>query len=89
MIRLVIVKTLGNVIMSLSDIAAGKTRHIPYRNSKLTFLLKNSLGGNAFTSMIATISGERFYAKQRCVKVFLARCSKAFLHCDILPEAGL
>ena len=51
--------TLGNVIMSLADIAMGKTRHIPYRNSKLTFLLKDSLGGNAFTSMIATISSAK------------------------------
>lgn len=33
-----------------------KTLHIPYRDSKLTFLLKDSLGGNAKTLMIATIT---------------------------------
>ena len=30
--------------------------HVPYRDSKLTFVLKNCLGGNSKTFMIATIS---------------------------------
>ncbi|XP_078338905.1 kinesin-like protein KIF15 isoform X1 [Crassostrea virginica] len=46
---------LGNVIMSLVDIAHGKSRHIPYRDSRLTFLLRDSLGGNAKTHIIACI----------------------------------
>ncbi|GCC34200.1 hypothetical protein chiPu_0012673 [Chiloscyllium punctatum] len=45
---------LGNVINSLADKA--KRAHIPYRDSKLTRLLKDSLGGNCRTVMIATIS---------------------------------
>lgn len=44
---------LGNAINALTD---PKTRHIPYRDSKLTRLLQNSLGGNCKTSMIAMIS---------------------------------
>ncbi|KAG1676987.1 Kinesin-like protein KIF3A [Nymphon striatum] len=44
--------TLGNVIFSLVD---GKCTHIPYRNSKLTRLLQDSLGGNSKTIMIANI----------------------------------
>ncbi|XP_063415196.1 kinesin-like protein KIF3A [Mytilus trossulus] len=44
--------TLGNVISSLVD---GKSTHIPYRNSKLTRLLQDSLGGNSKTAMIANI----------------------------------
>lgn len=44
---------LGNVISSLVD---GKTHHIPYRDSKLTRLLQDSLGGNTKTIMIAAIS---------------------------------
>ncbi|XP_041667955.1 kinesin family member 3Cb isoform X2 [Cheilinus undulatus] len=44
---------LGNVISALVD---GKSTHIPYRDSKLTRLLQDSLGGNAKTVMIATVS---------------------------------
>lgn len=44
---------LGNVISALVD---GKGSHIPYRNSKLTRLLKDSLGGNSKTAMIAMLS---------------------------------
>ncbi|XP_071091523.1 kinesin-like protein KIF15-B isoform X1 [Haliotis cracherodii] len=47
--------TLGNVMMSLVDIAHGKSRHVPYRDSKLTFLLRDSLGGNAKTHIVACI----------------------------------
>lgn len=47
---------LGNVIMGLVEQSAGKHRHVHYRDSKLTFLLKDSLGGNSKTFMIATIS---------------------------------
>jgi len=44
---------LGNVICALVD---GKNQHIPYRDSKLTRLLQDSLGGNTKTVMIAAIS---------------------------------
>jgi len=44
---------LGNVISSLTN---PNTFHISYRDSKLTRLLKESLGGNAKTSLIVTVS---------------------------------
>ncbi|XP_053280584.1 kinesin-like protein KIF3B isoform X2 [Pleuronectes platessa] len=43
---------LGNVISALVD---GRSSHIPYRDSKLTRLLQDSLGGNACTVMVANI----------------------------------
>ncbi|OMP01569.1 hypothetical protein COLO4_11727 [Corchorus olitorius] len=48
--------TLGHVIMILVDVANGKPRHVPYRDSKLTFLLQDSLGGNSKTMIIANVS---------------------------------
>ncbi|NXL12600.1 KI18A protein, partial [Mesembrinibis cayennensis] len=46
---------LGNVINALAN-PKSKKQHIPYRNSKLTRLLKDSLGGNCRTIMIAAVS---------------------------------
>ncbi|KAH1104254.1 hypothetical protein GYH30_037922 [Glycine max] len=48
--------TLGLVIMNLVSISNGKSQHVPYRDSKLTFLLQDSLGGNSKTIIIANIS---------------------------------
>ncbi|XP_027112402.1 kinesin-like protein KIN-12D isoform X1 [Coffea arabica] len=48
--------TLGHVIMVLVDVANGRPRHIPYRDSRLTFLLQDSLGGNSKTMIIANVS---------------------------------
>jgi kinesin family protein 3/17 len=67
---------LGNVISALVD---GKTQHIPYRDSKLTRLLQDSLGGNTKTVMIAacspadynyeeTLSTLRYAARAKAIK---------------------
>ena len=45
--------TLGRVINNLTD---GKSQHIPYRESKLTRVLQESLGGNSKTCLIITCS---------------------------------
>nr|XP_056703205.1 kinesin-like protein KIF21A isoform X9 [Euleptes europaea] len=46
---------LGNVISALGD-KSKKVTHVPYRDSKLTRLLQDSLGGNSQTIMIACVS---------------------------------
>jgi len=53
--------SLGNVINALSKMAAGggKKVFIPYRDSKLTRVLQESLGGNALTTMMAACSPSR------------------------------
>ena len=48
---------LGQVINNLTD---GKSTHIPYRDSKLTRILQDSLGGNSKTSLIVTCSPSIF-----------------------------
>ncbi|NWX66295.1 KIF14 protein, partial [Promerops cafer] len=69
--------TLGRVISALSKQSQnGKKTFIPYRESVLTWLLKESLGGNSQTTMIATVSPAASsteetlstlrYAKQAC-----------------------
>ncbi|KAK5987194.1 Kinesin-like protein [Cladobotryum mycophilum] len=53
--------TLGRVIAALADLSTGGKKkkggsQVPYRDSVLTWLLKDSLGGNSMTAMIAAIS---------------------------------
>jgi len=48
--------TLGLVISKLADQATNKDKFVPYRDSVLTWLLKDNLGGNSRTVMVATIS---------------------------------
>uniref|UniRef100_H2YJV5 Kinesin motor domain-containing protein n=1 Tax=Ciona savignyi TaxID=51511 RepID=H2YJV5_CIOSA len=47
---------LGNCIKALADIQDGKHINVPFRDSILTRLLKNALGGNSKTIMIAALS---------------------------------
>lgn len=53
--------TLGSVINELADMSCngetkGKQKHVRYRESKLTYLLKDSLGGNSKTVMICNVN---------------------------------
>ena len=60
---------LGNVISSLTN---PNTAHISYRDSKLTRLLKESLGGNAKTSLIVTVSPSSFNTEETMSSLYFA-----------------
>ncbi|GJP55552.1 hypothetical protein CLOM_g14510 [Closterium sp. NIES-68] len=56
--------TLATVIRKLSMGSRAKAGHIPYRDSKLTRILQQSLGGNGRTAIITTISAGRTHLEQ-------------------------
>jgi hypothetical protein len=57
--------TLGKVISQLAENGINnKSVYVPYRDSVLTWLLKESLGGNSRTSMIATISPAKCHLEE-------------------------
>lgn len=79
---------LGMVINSLTD---GKSTHIPYRDSKLTRILQESLGGNSRTSLIVncspssyndaeTLSTLRFGVRAKNIR------NKAKINTELSPE---
>jgi kinesin family protein 4/21/27 len=53
--------TLRQVISTLASIKDGESGFVPYRDSKLTSLLKQSIGGNSYCLMIACIAPSDFY----------------------------
>ena len=55
---------LGNVINALTRKTTGDKAHIPYRDSKLTRMLQESLGGNARTTIIINCSPAAEDAKE-------------------------
>ena len=61
-----VLNSLGKYHQSLhsSDYRVVSPPHIPYRNSKLTMLLKDSLGGNSKTMMLTTIRKSRKFLQQ-------------------------
>jgi hypothetical protein len=66
---------LMNVIAALTDVKS--RQHIPYRDSKLTRILEDSLGGNCKTTMIAMISpSSDAFAESSSTLKFATRAKK-------------
>ncbi|CAM0876219.1 unnamed protein product [Alopecurus aequalis] len=66
--------TLTKVIRKLSS--EKRSGHIPYRDSKLTRILQLSLGGNARTAIICTMSPALTHVEQSRNTLFFATCAK-------------
>lgn len=64
--------SLGDVIHALGN---KKPSHVPYRNSKLTFLLQDSLGGSSKVAMFVTVSPALYNVTESiCSLNFASRC---------------
>lgn len=68
--------TLTTIIRKLSGQGRSKTGHLPYRDSKLTRILQNSLGGNARTAIICTMSPAQIHVEQSRNTLFFATQAK-------------
>ncbi|EON67399.1 hypothetical protein W97_06652 [Coniosporium apollinis CBS 100218] len=67
--------SLGKVIAQLSSRAAGS--HVSYRDSRLTRLLQDSLGGNAITYMVACVNPAEFHLSETLNTVQYAQRARA------------
>ncbi|KAH7387426.1 hypothetical protein KP509_16G022400 [Ceratopteris richardii] len=68
--------TLTTIIRKLSGQGRAKSGHLPYRDSKLTRILQNSLGGNARTAIICTMSPAQTHLEQSRNTLFFATQAK-------------
>lgn len=77
---------LGHVINALVDKEHGKARHVPFRNSKLTFLLKDTWGGNSKTCLVATVSPSGASQSETLSTLTFAQRAKLIKNNAILNE---
>ncbi|EKF31435.1 kinesin, putative [Trypanosoma cruzi marinkellei] len=78
---------LGRVIDALADLSSGKQGvFCPYRDSNLTWLLMDSLGGNSKTSMVATISPSATHYQETCQTLRYASRAKQIVTRAIINE---
>ncbi|KAK2454035.1 kinesin protein KIN-12B [Trifolium repens] len=78
---------LGNLINILAEVSqTGKQRHIPYRDSKLTFLLQESLGGNAKLTLLCAISPAQSCRSETFYTLKFAQRGKAIKNKAVVNE---
>jgi len=78
--------SLGHVINALVDREAGRDCHVPFRNSKLTFLLRDSWGGNSKTCLVATVSPSAFSLGETMSTLNFAQRAKLIKNTAVLNE---
>ena len=66
---------LGNVINSLVE-SAKRKKHVPIRDSKLTHYLKDSLGGNSITKLLANVHTSREFFGDTLSTLMFAKRAK-------------
>ncbi|KAL4857579.1 Kinesin-like protein KIN-12E [Chlorella vulgaris] len=74
--------TLGRVVSALTE----RQQHVPYRDSRLTFLLKESLGGNAKTSIVACVSPSEDSAQETHSTLVFAAGAKRIKNRAVVNE---
>ena len=76
---------LGNVINALTELK-GNINHVPYRDSKLTRLLEDSLGGNCITTLITMISPCQDYINETLSSLSFAKRAKKIRNRPVINE---
>lgn len=78
---------LGQVINSLVDREKGKAqKHVPFRDSKLTFLLRDSFGGNSTTCLVATVTPSVTSLSETLSTLTFAQRAKMITNTAVLNE---
>lgn len=78
--------TLGKVITALAESEGRRRPFIPYRESVLTYLLKESLGGNSRTAMIATVSPCNIYLEETLSTLRYAQQTRKIVNHNYINE---
>lgn len=78
---------LGQVVNSLVDREKGKAqKHVPFRDSKLTFLLRDSFGGNSKTCLVATVTPSVTSLSETISTLTFAQRAKMITNTAVLNE---
>lgn len=80
---------LGKVISALAESTdSTKNRHIPYRDSTLTWILKDNLGGNSKTVMLATVSPAAIQLEETLSTLRYAERAKRIVNKAVVNESN-
>src|SRR5690606_7912104 len=75
---------LGQVISALSS--KKKSVHVPYRDSKLTKLLKHSLGGNSYTLIFACLNPADAFTDENLNTLYYASRARNIKNAPVINE---